>query len=347
MHGQHNIVPNGGFEEVDFPPIGWYYTGDDFTKTVKDWYSPTTSSPDYYGAGVIVPDSWKIKGFGKAAPFEGSGMAGITVYGCTEGKAHCREYIAVSLTENLVPQQNYRLSFYIKHLPNSRYIKTLGATVVGGKIELPLDTLLQLEPLVMLKDLSFEVDYKWVKVEGIFKVKQPKNHLIIGNFFDDANSEDMSSADDLGYGYYYIDQVELLKTPPYIPVPQAENVLHLGQTVFIRGLHFNTDKYLLDAPSRTLLDKIVVQLQRDDSMGIEIHGHTDSVGSAGYNAELSEKRAYSVYNYLQEKGIALESMRLFSHGEKRPVDSNNTEKGRYQNRRVEIIPFKKEKTVFK
>ncbi len=52
---QPNLVPNGGFEEFDGFPIGWYYKGVDFDNVVKYWSSPTTASPDAYGTRVRVP----------------------------------------------------------------------------------------------------------------------------------------------------------------------------------------------------------------------------------------------------------------------------------------------------
>lgn len=70
---------------------------------------------------------------------------------------------------------------------------------------------------------------------------------------------------------------------------------------------------------------------------IEIIGHTDDVGDDQYNQELSEQRALSVFNYLAESGMDVSNVVVRGMGEKMPIASNNTDEGRAQNRRVEIL----------
>ncbi|MEM9101281.1 MAG: OmpA family protein [Pseudomonadota bacterium] len=69
---------------------------------------------------------------------------------------------------------------------------------------------------------------------------------------------------------------------------------------------------------------------------ISIVGHTDNVGSDGFNQGLSEKRARSVAQYLSTKGVAWERLRVSGAGKRFPVASNTTSQGRAQNRRVEL-----------
>ncbi len=67
-----------------------------------------------------------------------------------------------------------------------------------------------------------------------------------------------------------------------------------------------------------------------------IEGHTDSVGSARYNAGLSQRRADSVKNYLVENfSISPDRLATKGYGEEKPVASNDTAEGRAQNRRIE------------
>ncbi|MEZ4983234.1 MAG: hypothetical protein R2769_16930, partial [Saprospiraceae bacterium] len=102
-----NIVPNGGFEQYAATPIGWFYKGQHFTNVMKFWSSPTAASPDIFGPKVRVPAHWADKGFGKMKPHGGESMVGLTLYGCDDGKPHCREYIQIQLKEPLVPSQGY------------------------------------------------------------------------------------------------------------------------------------------------------------------------------------------------------------------------------------------------
>ena len=93
-----NLVPNPSFEQFAAPPLGWFYKGAHFTRLVRYWSSPTLASPDAFGPRVVVPTHWKDRGFGAMPTYQGKAMAGITVYGCTDGKPHCREYIQVPLS---------------------------------------------------------------------------------------------------------------------------------------------------------------------------------------------------------------------------------------------------------
>lgn len=70
---------------------------------------------------------------------------------------------------------------------------------------------------------------------------------------------------------------------------------------------------------------------------IQVIGHTDNVGAAAYNQELSQRRANAVANVLRDYGVPSGRVVAFGRGEDAPVASNLTPEGRAQNRRVEII----------
>lgn len=70
---------------------------------------------------------------------------------------------------------------------------------------------------------------------------------------------------------------------------------------------------------------------------VEVIGHTDSDGEAGYNQRLSSDRASSVASVLIREGVASSRIRAFGRGEDEPVATNQTDAGRAQNRRVEIV----------
>ena len=74
---------------------------------------------------------------------------------------------------------------------------------------------------------------------------------------------------------------------------------------------------------------------------IEISGHTDSEGPEEFNQKLSEGRAKAVVDYLVEKGIENIRLSYIGYGENKPIDTNNTDIGRAQNRRVEFKLKKK------
>ena len=70
---------------------------------------------------------------------------------------------------------------------------------------------------------------------------------------------------------------------------------------------------------------------------LDVEGHTDSVGTDEYNQKLSEERGEAVRSYLTGQGMAGPSVTAKGFGESQPIASNDTAKGRQQNRRVEIV----------
>lgn len=70
---------------------------------------------------------------------------------------------------------------------------------------------------------------------------------------------------------------------------------------------------------------------------ITIAGHTDSTSTAEHNQQLSERRAASVKNYIQGAGIDQSRLKTVGYGASQPLASNETELGRAQNRRVELL----------
>jgi outer membrane protein OmpA-like peptidoglycan-associated protein len=77
-------------------------------------------------------------------------------------------------------------------------------------------------------------------------------------------------------------------------------------------------------------------LGRYPNMSISVIGHADAIGSDDYNYRLSERRAWSVSEALQQYGVERRRIRTNGMGEMSPIATNATEWGRAQNRRVEI-----------
>jgi len=73
-----------------------------------------------------------------------------------------------------------------------------------------------------------------------------------------------------------------------------------------------------------------------DKTIIEIAGHTDNVGGADFNKQLSQRRASAVAQYLQRRGVSESRIITAAGGEDHPIASNSSEQGRAANRRVEV-----------
>jgi OmpA-OmpF porin, OOP family len=117
--------------------------------------------------------------------------------------------------------------------------------------------------------------------------------------------------------------------------------IEVGVTVRLKNIYFDFDKTTLKNESFPELDKVVEFLKQNGSVEIEISGHTDNKGSDDYNETLSQGRSEAVVNYLISQGV--DSFRLSAHGygEARPIDTNDSDEGRANNRRVEFTIMKK------
>ena len=126
--------------------------------------------------------------------------------------------------------------------------------------------------------------------------------------------------------------------------PIVKNILlapiEVGATVRLRNIYFDFDKASLKPESFVELNKVVDFLKQNGKVSIEIAGHTDSKGSDTYNESLSQGRSQSVVDYLVSQGIVAARLQAHGYGESKPIDSNETEEGRANNRRVEFTILK-------
>lgn len=99
---------------------------------------------------------------------------------------------------------------------------------------------------------------------------------------------------------------------------------------------FDFNSAELKSGSRAALQKMADVFKKYDKTDMTVTGHTDNVGAASYNLQLSERRARAVADYLASLGVSRERMRIMGFGLERPVAGNDSAEGRSQNRRVEI-----------
>jgi OOP family OmpA-OmpF porin len=103
------------------------------------------------------------------------------------------------------------------------------------------------------------------------------------------------------------------------------------------GVNFDFSAATIQPGSRSLLDQVARMLDENAAWQITLEGHTDDVGGAAFNKDLSERRAAAVRAYLVSAGIAPGRLSTVGFGLEQPVASNQTQSGRAQNRRVEIV----------
>ncbi|NQV03656.1 MAG: OmpA family protein, partial [Bacteroidia bacterium] len=112
--------------------------------------------------------------------------------------------------------------------------------------------------------------------------------------------------------------------------------IKVGETVVLKNIFFDTDKYDLKPISYIELEKLLQLLKTNPSIKIEISGHTDIRGSEEHNLELSKNRAKAVLEFLVNNGISYDRLTYDGYGFSMPIDTNETEEGRANNRRTEF-----------
>ncbi len=107
--------------------------------------------------------------------------------------------------------------------------------------------------------------------------------------------------------------------------------------IVLRGAdYFETGNARPVPQSLPKLMRIADALASLGTADIKIEGHTDDVGSPLENQLLSEQRALAIQQYLVRRNVPPETMIVVGHGERDPIDTNLTERGRSNNRRVVI-----------
>ncbi|MEE4638412.1 MAG: OmpA family protein [Wenzhouxiangella sp.] len=121
-----------------------------------------------------------------------------------------------------------------------------------------------------------------------------------------------------------LELLELRETDRGVVVTLGDVLFELGQTE-------------LQAGARENLNDVVDLLQGEPDRRIRIEGHTDSSGPADVNMRISQERAEAVREALIAMGIGADRIQAVGMGEEFPIASNETEQGRNQNRRVDVI----------
>ncbi len=103
-----------------------------------------------------------------------------------------------------------------------------------------------------------------------------------------------------------------------------------------KNVFFATGSFKLLPKSFKALDEVANLLKSDESLMIDIDGHTDSQGTEEKNQTLSDNRAASVKTYLVSKGISEDRLKSTGYGSTKPVADNKTAAGRAKNRRTEL-----------
>lgn len=220
------------------------------------------------------------------------------------------------------------------------------------KKETKVDTpIVASNPLTILKGRVFD-GVALTSLKAHIKLVDNEKNALIAEFYSNSKTGkylvSLPSGKNYGIsieceGYlFHSENFNIPITKDYQEV-QKDFPLHkiqVGSHVVLKNVFFDFNKATLRKESQPELNRIYNFMQKFPKIRVRIAGYTDNIGSDEYNETLSQKRAESVVQYLIDKGIEASRLEAKGYGETDPIDTNETEEGRQNNRRTEVIILK-------
>ena len=343
-----NLIKNPSFESFSDCPkaLG------NFNEDVDFWSTPTGGSTDYFHACSEAMGTPKNFNGEQPADF-GKGYAGLYFYAPND----YREYLQAELSEPLIKDKKYRISFYVSLAERSDFaVKEFGILFSKDKIEIPVKKELSKKHLykeTTNKYTFMEVGYSnfysdtkdWIQVYTNFTAKGTERFMTLGNFKSNARTRLFKTKRTAKQGaYYYIDMVMVetlddIKANANITMAnkRSDGSFELDKTHVFENLLFEFDKSSLQVPAKKEMLALYEYLSKEPTLKIAIDGHTDTIGSDRYNLWLSKRRAEAVAQHLMKLGLGKDRILWKGHGGSIPIATNDNENGRQKNRRVEFV----------
>lgn len=113
-----------------------------------------------------------------------------------------------------------------------------------------------------------------------------------------------------------------------------------GRVTISGGILFEFDSADIAPGAADVIRRVAEMMKNNPDIRIAVVGHTDSTGDYKYNLKLSERRADAMLNALVNEGISSDRLVALGVGQLSPAATNDTDEGRAQNRRVELVLVK-------
>lgn len=343
-----NLVLNPSFERYINCPVKL----GNLEKDVEDWNMPTLGSTDYFnGCSKVMgtPENFN----GKQPANFGVGYVGFYMYAPND----YREYIEAQMSSTLKKGERYNISFYVSLAERSDFaVKEFGIRFTELPVSVETSKVLSGLHISKLQgDISEELEItyskyysdeiKWVKLTTEYEATGTENYMIIGNFKNNKRTQKYQTKRKITKGsYYYLDMVSVTNVNS-----KNENVIvsndreyQLDSIHVFKDVYFNFNKSKIRGNHQHEMESLLSYLKSNTDINIKIIGHTDNKGSDVFNQKLSIKRASEIVAYLSKNGIPEKRINTEGHGSLKPISTNNTEAGRFLNRRVEFVLSKKD-----
>ncbi|MEL6924126.1 MAG: hypothetical protein AAFO94_08765 [Bacteroidota bacterium] len=223
-----NLVPNPGFEDYIIDPesnrrrpANWIR----FDGTT-DFFHRSNSSK----SGISVPKNFR----GYQEPLEGDGCAGII----SVGTGRSREFIGVALKEQLEAGTIYTVSLWV-NLSNDARFSSDDIGISFSDREPSHEALIDLNFRIKREEGRFVRDtVGWTKIEGYYQAEGNEAYLIIGNFYEDRNTDKLEIQETIfQWTYFYVDEVSVAICPePIFSQKTIDTLACAGVDIELKGL---------------------------------------------------------------------------------------------------------------
>ncbi len=210
-----NLVPNGGFEAIFNPPAG---EGDIYEAVGWSNLNGGTvypnATPDFFHTsgtnGVQIPNTYA----GDITALEGNGVAGFITYNFFV--PNFREYIGIPLNQTTTPGTTYNVSFWLSNSQGNSY-GSQGTNSIGAAFTIGAPTQNVNQPLSLMPQIEIPtVTYHngWVNYSFTFVATDSYDHMTIGNFRDDLNTQRSTFNSGFNLANYFIDMISVTDGSP-------------------------------------------------------------------------------------------------------------------------------------
>jgi outer membrane protein OmpA-like peptidoglycan-associated protein len=290
-------------------------------------------------AGEEPPPHWRVRGGSVALKVGGAVRqltAGAERTRLTPNFKNLPRNFTLELEVKFDNPGDLRSIWYFHHTPDDEYALRLWTQSHGNGLVVKVGTLRE-----EIGEKEIEVDFSQPLKQALWVQNGRLRFYVNGERVIDANQVELPSlsgaeleaelyGDNSTLGYRFVRFAE--STPDF-----SQTISSTGRYI-THGILFDTDSDVLKAESAAIIKAIARGLETNPALKLRIEGHTDSTGAAAHNLDLSKRRAEAVRAVLVGQ-FGVDAARLTSDGlgSAKPLDTNDTPRGRAQNRRVEFV----------
>jgi OmpA-OmpF porin, OOP family len=358
-----NLIINPEFDYFYYKPVPVIYDGRSrIEEWIPFWTTPGIYTPDYLSNLRTIDVLSYHYLFDFTLPDKFS-YAGFALYKRSESYS---EYIQGKLIKPLISGQKYCLKVSVAQPSYSGFsVNRIAFYLSPGPVKIDESNESSIKPQIILPTSTVD-NKQFITLCDFFVAEGGEQFISIGRFTS-AGKLDIVQRENIlqsNFGiensaYYILNRVELneiqdtmecyckddiiqidtnktITTPEILLIDNDLARLKEGNSVILKNVNFEFDRYNLLQSSESILKTLLTFLNDNPEVRLLISGHTDDTGSEEYNLELSVNRAKSVYYWLINNGIDQSRLQFSGFGKSLPLYKETGEKFRALNRRVEV-----------